>query len=99
MRFFFCFGFVVAAENEKKYIDDGFFDGRDAQGNIIIDKKKFPKGMKDMADYIHSKGLKAGIYSEAGSNTCGSIWDAQKGGINAGMYTHEQKDADLFFKN
>ena len=79
-------------------IDDGFFAGRDAQENIIIDKNKFPKGMKDMADYIHSKGLKAGIYSEAGSNTCGSIWDAQKGGINAGMYTHEQKDANLFFK-
>lgn len=80
-------------------IDDGFFAGRDEKGDIIIDSKKFPKGMKDMADYIHKRGLKAGIYSEAGSNTCGSIWDAQQGGINAGMYTHEQKDANLFFKN
>lgn len=80
-------------------IDDGFFAGRDDRGNLLTDKNKFPKGMKEMADYIHRNGLKAGIYSEAGSNTCGSIWDAQKGGINAGMYTYDQKDADLFFKN
>lgn len=79
-------------------IDDGFFAGRDTRGNLVIDHVKFPKGMKDMADHIHSKGLKAGIYSEAGSNTCGSIWDAQTGGINAGMYTHDQKDANVFFK-
>lgn len=79
-------------------IEDGFFAGRDDLGNLITDRVKFPKGMKDMADYIHSKGLKAGIYSEAGSNTCGSIWDAQKGGINAGMYTRDQKDVNLFFK-
>ena len=39
-----------------------------------------------MADHIHSLGLKAGIYSDAGSNTCGSIWDKDMNGIGSGLY-------------
>ena len=53
-------------------IDDGYWNGRAADGTLIIDTKKFPNGMRAVADYIHSKGLKAGIYSDAGDNTCGS---------------------------
>jgi hypothetical protein len=53
--------------------------------------------MKILADYIHSKGLKAGIYSEAGANTCGSLWDADKNGIGVGLYGYERQDANLFF--
>lgn len=45
-------------------------NGRDADGNILWDTKKFPHGMKYVADYIHSKGLKFGIYSCAGAHTC-----------------------------
>ena len=56
-------------------IDDGFFGGRDAEGNLVTHPERFPDGMKGIADYIHSKGMKAGIYSDAGCNTCGSIWD------------------------
>src|SRR5690349_9514947 len=62
-------------------IDDGFFDGRNTNGSLKINTTKFPNGMKAVADYIHSKGLKAGFYSEAGANTCGSIYDGQTGGI------------------
>jgi len=79
-------------------IDDGFFNGRYADGTLRTDSVKFPNGMKTVADYIHNKGLKAGMYSEAGANTCGSKWNAQTGGVGAGMYNHDQQDIDLFFK-
>lgn len=51
-------------------IDDCWQVGRDSLGNIIPDPKRFPNGMKALADYIHGKGLKLGIYSCAGSYTC-----------------------------
>lgn len=51
-------------------IDDCWQVDRDANGEIVIDKDRFPNGMKKLADYIHSKGLKFGIYSCAGSKTC-----------------------------
>jgi alpha-galactosidase len=43
---------------------------RDAQGNIVPDAKRFPSGMQALADYVHGKGLKFGIYSDAGTATC-----------------------------
>lgn len=51
-------------------IDDCWQIGRDSLGNIIPDPERFPNGIKVLADYIHSKGLKLGIYSCAGSYTC-----------------------------
>ncbi|MEN3335156.1 MAG: alpha-galactosidase [Blastocatellia bacterium] len=51
-------------------IDDCWQIDRDAQGNIIADPKRFPSGMKALADYIHAKGLKFGVYSDAGTLTC-----------------------------
>lgn len=51
-------------------IDDCWQIDRDAQGNIQPDPKRFPSGMKALADYIHSKGLKFGLYSDAGTLTC-----------------------------
>lgn len=79
-------------------IDDGFFNKRYADGILRIDSVKFPNGMKSLVDYIHSKSLKAGFYSEAGENTCGSQYSEQTGGIGGGMYNHDQQDVDLFFK-
>jgi len=52
-------------------IDDSWQGQRDAQGFIQPDPARFPSGMKALADYVHSKGLKFGIYSDAGSKTCG----------------------------
>jgi alpha-galactosidase len=51
-------------------IDDCWQVDRDSQGNIIPDAKRFPSGMKALADYIHAKGLKFGLYSDAGTLTC-----------------------------
>ncbi len=51
-------------------IDDCWQVDRDENGEIVVDKDRFPGGMKKLADYIHSKGLKFGIYSCAGSKTC-----------------------------
>lgn len=52
-------------------IDDHWQIDRDADGNILPDSTKFPSGMKALADYVHSKGLKFGLYSDAGVRTCG----------------------------
>jgi alpha-galactosidase len=51
-------------------IDDCWQTGRDSAGNIIADPARFPNGIKALADYIHSKGLKFGIYTCAGTRTC-----------------------------
>lgn len=55
---------------EYVVIDDCWQTGRDKDGNIIADPVLFPAGIKAVADYVHSKGLKFGIYSCAGSKTC-----------------------------
>jgi len=51
-------------------IDDCWQVSRDKDGNIQPDSKTFPNGIKTVADYVHSKGLKFGIYSDAGAKTC-----------------------------
>lgn len=79
-------------------IDDGFQNGRDTKGNIRWNTTRFPRGLKVVADYIHSKGLKAGIYSDAGDLTCGSISNGEVNSKNVGLYGHEQQDADFYFK-
>ncbi|MFE0461894.1 NPCBM/NEW2 domain-containing protein [Kitasatospora sp. NPDC058965] len=62
---------------------------RDANGNLVADPVRFPHGIKALADYVHAKGLKFGIYSSAGTHTC----DVQ--GFPGGL-GHEQQDADLW---
>ncbi len=61
---------MKAAGYEYLVIDDCWQIGRDKNGYIIIDKEKFPSGIKALADYVHSKGLKFGIYSDARTHTC-----------------------------
>ena len=58
---------------------------RDAQGNLVADPVKFPSGMKAVADYVHSKGLKFGMYSCCGTKTCAQY---------PGSFDHEFQDAD-----
>ncbi len=60
---------------------------RDKEGNIQINKEKFPNGIKAVADYVHSKGFKLGIYSDAAEFTCGGV---------AGSYLYEERDAKAF---
>ena len=53
-------------------IDEGWWQGtRDSAGNITVDQAEWPGGMKAIADYLHGKGLKAGIYTDAGRDGCG----------------------------
>lgn len=80
-------------------IDDGYFGGRDEEtGQLLIHPTRFPNGLKGIVDYIHGKGLKAGIYSDAGHSTCGCYHGGDKIAANVGLYEHDQQDADFFFK-
>ena len=80
-------------------IDDGYFGGRDAAtGKLKIHPTRFPNGLQPVVDFIHSKGLKAGIYSDGGYNTCGSYHGGDKDGEGVGLYQHDQQDCDFFFK-
>jgi alpha-galactosidase len=65
-------------------IDDCWHGPRDSGGFITADAQKFPSGIKALADYVHSKGLKFGIYSDAGRLTCGG---------RPGSQGHEYQDA------
>jgi alpha-galactosidase len=51
-------------------IDDCWQVARDGKGRIVADSGRFPEGIKALADYVHSKGLKFGIYTDAGRKTC-----------------------------
>lgn len=62
-------------------------DERTAEGRLAWDVKKFPKGIKDVADYVHGKGLKFGIYSCAGNLTCGR---------KPSSFGYEEEDAQTF---
>jgi alpha-galactosidase len=71
-------------------IDDCWaLPNRNGAGNLVPDPARFPNGIKAVADYVHGKGLKFGLYTSAGTKTC----DTQgfPGGIG-----HEQQDANLF---
>ena len=74
---------------EYVVIDDCWQVARDENGEIVVDQERFPHGMKFLADYIHSKGLKFGIYSCAGEKTCGG---------EPGSHRYEEKDAEVFAK-
>ncbi|KAK4385249.1 Alpha-galactosidase 3 [Sesamum angolense] len=60
---------------------------RNSEGKMVPDSKAFPSGIKALADYVHSKGLKLGIYSDAGLFTCQ---------VRPGSLKHEYDDATLF---
>lgn len=79
-------------------IDDGFFGGRDEKGNLLHHPQRFPNGMKSLAQYIHGKGLKAGIYSDAGINTCASHYDKDTIGVGMGLYGHDEQDLRLLLQ-
>jgi len=65
-------------------IDDCWQVSRDENGFIAADPQHFPSGMKALADYVHSKGLKFGLYSDAGTKTCAG---------RPGSQGHEYQDA------
>lgn len=81
-------------------IDDGFQGGRDREtGELLINLNRFPQGLRPVVDAIHSLGLKAGIYSDAGLNTCGNYWDKDTLSVEVGMLGHEDQDCRLYFND
>ena len=75
---------MKAAGYQYVNIDDCWQGERDRNGNIQPDPARFPSGIKALADYVHSRGLKLGIYSDAGARTCGG---------RPGSRGHEYQDA------
>ena len=80
-------------------IDDGYFGYRDSLGYMVPHPVRFPNGMKHVPEYIHSLGMKAGIYSDAGHNTCGSNYNKDPHGLGAGLWQHEVQDAERYFND
>ncbi|WP_051613968.1 NPCBM/NEW2 domain-containing protein [Paenibacillus sp. UNC217MF] len=93
---------VLVKETAKKMVDSGMKEAgyqyvnlddcwmlseRDENGNLVPDPAKFPDGIKEVADYVHSLGLKMGIYASAGNRTC--AW-------YPGSLNYEEKDAQRF---
>jgi alpha-galactosidase len=68
-------------------IDDCWQISRDAQGTIVADPRRFPSGMAALGDYIHARGLKFGLYTDAGSRTCQG---------RPGSLGHEWQDAATY---
>lgn len=68
-------------------IDDCWHGARDANGEMHPDPQRFPSGMKALADYVHARGLKLGIYSDVGNTTCGH---------RPGSRGHEYQDARTY---
>ncbi|MGW2395606.1 NPCBM/NEW2 domain-containing protein [Kitasatospora sp. NPDC001664] len=68
--------------------------GRDADGALQPHPTRFPSGIKDLANYVHGKGLKLGLYATPGSRTCANIWDSYPGQL--GSLGHETQDARSF---
>lgn len=79
-------------------IDEGWWEGtRDSAGDITVDTTKWPGGMAAIASYIHSKGLKAGIYTDAGKNGCGYYYPTtEPAAANTGSEGHYQQDFEDF---
>ncbi|KAL5747016.1 hypothetical protein ACOSQ2_024313 [Xanthoceras sorbifolium] len=80
---------LAAVGYEYINIDDCWGElNRDSEGNMVPKASTFPSGIKALADYVHSKGLKLGIYSDAGSQTCSKTMPGSLG--------HEEQDAKTF---
>jgi len=79
----------LALGYDQVSIDDCWenHSGRDARGRLFPDATRFPQGMKSLGDYMHSKGVKFGTYSDEGTKTCGGY---------PGTKGHETEDAQTF---
>ena len=91
---------MAAAGYKYVNIDEGWWHGtRDASGNITVDTTAWPGGMSAVAAYIHSLGLKAGIYTDAGKNGCGYYYPTPSSVPaypNTGSEGHYQQDMQTF---
>jgi len=75
-------------------LDDCWMDGRDASGKLKWNASKFPSGIPALAEYIHGKGLKIGIYETPNTKTCAGLYGGYTAGV--GSVGHETTDAQTF---
>jgi len=87
-------GLAALGYNTVTIDDCWMLKERNAKGNLQPDPKRFPNGMKAVADAIHGMGLKFGIYEDSGSETCGGF--AGSGQPQGGGQAHFLQDARLF---
>jgi hypothetical protein len=91
---------MAAAGYKYVILDEGWWQGtRDSSGNITVNTTKWPGGMAAIASYIHSLGLKAGIYTDAGKNGCGYYYPTPSGTAPApgsGSEGHYLQDMETF---
>ena len=82
-------GYLKAGYNYINIDDCWSEHDRDEHGNLVADRKRFPSGIGRLADYIHARGLKMGIYTDFGTHTCAGY---------PGSIFYMQKDAEIFAK-
>ena len=90
--------FITSGMKDAGYqyvnLDDCWMDGRDSSGKIKVNSSKFPSGIAALADYVHGKGLKLGLYSTPNTKTCAGIYGGYTGGV--GSKDHETTDAQTY---
>jgi len=75
-------------------LDDCWMDGRDSSGKLKANASKFPSGIAALAEYVHGKGLKIGIYETPNTKTCAGLYGGYTPGV--GSVGHETTDAQTF---
>jgi alpha-galactosidase len=87
---------LLAAGYQYVWLDVNWWDGaRDARGNIVPPARLWPRGLRYLTDYLHGRGLRAGIYTDAGADGCGGPHEGS-GPARPGGPDHYQQDANQF---
>ena len=87
---------MQAAGYQYVNLDDCWMDGRDSSGNLRWNTTKFPSGIPALADYVHGKGMKLGIYEVPNTTTCVGLYGGISKTVAVGSGGHETADAQTF---
>jgi len=87
---------MQAAGYEYVSLDDCWMAGRDDAGNLLWNTTKFPSGIPALAEYVHGKGLKFGIYQSANTTTCVGLYGGINRAVAVGSLGREAQDAQTF---
>jgi alpha-galactosidase len=87
---------MQAAGYEYVNLDDCWMNGRDSSGKLQWNTSKFPSGIPALADYVHGKGLKLGIYEVPNTTTCVGLYGGISTAVAVGSGGHETTDAQTF---
>lgn len=92
---------MAAAGYQYVTVDDCWVGGRDGTGKLFANATSFPDGIATLAAYVHGKGLKFGLYTSGGTNTCAALAHGTRPptyppGVGAGSLGHEAVDAQTF---